>query len=417
MEHSSSQQSWIELADEEEEVVSSLDLSGEEDLEWTPSSELEPTVPVESDEMDSVEVVAPEPEVPVVPGGPFRLQAKTLYLTYPRCEVTAAECLNRIQEYFPELDWAVVGRELHQDGTPHLHCLIKLQQRYTTRRPSDLDALAGKHGNYQACRNLRRCLEYVLKDGRYVQVGIDAKAHLAAMRQHKARMSDVVAKKVIDGTSIRAITADAPGYVMMNLQKIRSFQSFVRSQRPVDRLPLPRIGFLGLSSKVLSIWTWITNNVRQDRPRPLGQPQLFIVGNTGLGKTSLINCLRPALRIYYPPASEDFYDMYDDSEYDLIVFDEFYHSKTITFMNSFVEGSPVTLRTKGGQLMKEKNLPVIVLSNYTPAECYSRVALDRPHILETFTRRFRVVNLEGSNLFELISRIETAFESPHRERR
>ena len=68
-------------------------------------------------------------------------------------------------------------------------------------------------------------------------------------------------------------------------------------------------------------------------------------------------------------------DGFDPALFDLIVFDEFRGQKKITWMNSFVQGGTVPVRIKGSRGVKitdRDNLPVIVLSNYSIAECYHK---------------------------------------------
>lgn len=50
--------------------------------------------------------------------------------------------------------------------------------------------------------------------------------------------------------------------------------------------------------------------------------------------------------------------------------DEFRATKTIQFLNHFLDGSHMPLRQKGRQTVKTDNLPVIILSNYSLDECY-----------------------------------------------
>jgi len=71
------------------------------------------------------------------------------------------------------------------------------------------------------------------------------------------------------------------------------------------------------------------------------------------------------------PVNEDFYDFYSDEGTDLIVLDEFKASKPIQVLNQWLDGQQLTVRVKGGQRMKLKNHPFIILSNYTLEECYT----------------------------------------------
>lgn len=107
----------------------------------------------------------------------FRLSAKNLLLTWPHCPVDKDEALNQLRNYFPyeNVIAIVVGRELHQDGTPHLHAYVSLRAKCNIRNSSALD-LRGEdgtlyHGNYQAARSGKAAYEYVTKDGDYTVFG------------------------------------------------------------------------------------------------------------------------------------------------------------------------------------------------------------------------------------------------------
>ena len=98
----------------------------------------------------------------------FRLNGKQFFFTYPQCDTSKEQVMAAIKRIFGgELNWAVVARENHQDGTPHIHAVIVLKSKFSTRDTRFFDCIAGKHGNYQACRSLNKTLEYVMKDGDY----------------------------------------------------------------------------------------------------------------------------------------------------------------------------------------------------------------------------------------------------------
>jgi len=72
--------------------------------------------------------------------------------------------------------------------------------------------------------------------------------------------------------------------------------------------------------------------------------------------------------------------------------DEFKGQKTLQWMNEFRQGSKMTLRKKGSQYLKSKNIPVIILSNYSLSECYPKAANDGR--LSTLEARLKVVQVE-----------------------
>lgn len=94
------------------------------------------------------------------------------------------------------------------------------------------------------------------------------------------------------------------------------------------------------------------------------------------------------------PLGEDFYDTYTDDAYDIIVADEYKCQKTITWLNAFVQGGlPLNMRIKGGQIMKYKNLPVIIASNHSIVEGYSKANYISVDALKTRFTEIEVVNI------------------------
>ena len=67
---------------------------------------------------------------------------------------------------------------------------------------------------------------------------------------------------------------------------------------------------------------------------------------------------------------EDFYDEYESGKFNAVVFDEFYGQKRLTWMNTFLQGDVMTLRSKGGQIIKRDNPACIILSNHPISEVY-----------------------------------------------
>ncbi len=80
----------------------------------------------------------------------FRLHAKTLYLTYPKCNVPAREVLEKLLKIYPtQIKYAIISTEHHEDGDLHLHLLIQSLEKFDIKTAKFLDQLTGQHGNYQ----------------------------------------------------------------------------------------------------------------------------------------------------------------------------------------------------------------------------------------------------------------------------
>lgn len=93
--------------------------------------------------------------------GEFRICARNIFLTYPKCEAgkTALQAflLDKL-----ELDYCLIVKEYHEDGSPHLHALITAKNKFDTKNPTCFDFMSF-HGNYQAARNTDHIRTYLLK--------------------------------------------------------------------------------------------------------------------------------------------------------------------------------------------------------------------------------------------------------------
>jgi len=104
---------------------------------------------------------------------PFRLNAKNFFLTYPQCPAAKDTLLAFLSGLRPST-YVLVSSEQHADGTPHLHALLCLVDKYNCRNERFFDFESeGRtfHPNLQAVRNLNDVRTYVLKDGNFVEQG------------------------------------------------------------------------------------------------------------------------------------------------------------------------------------------------------------------------------------------------------
>ncbi len=345
------------------------------DLTYDSDADTQPLTPCELSEdevlfepFDVKEMPPPAPRA-----RSFDLNCKQLFLTYPQCSADRDEVLgNIVEDLDPE--WAIVCREAHEDGTPHLHCVVVLKKRRHFRRFSVLDGLTGQHGNYQSARNLLKVISYVTKTSEYVAYHINVVNYLAKAAQKKNRTkskADLVAARLYAGESLGDINDTLPGYVMMHKRKLEEYAAWTSLKRQREsKLPwvAPAANTPFAFDTEEEILLWIIENIKEDRE--FKQKQLWIWGDRGTGKTSLIHWLEKFLVVYWIP-HEDFDDVYEDGCYDLAVCDEFKGTRKITWMNRFVQGGPMMLRKKGTMGMKRDNIPVIILSNYPIQYAYS----------------------------------------------
>jgi hypothetical protein len=331
----------------------------------------------------------------------FRLMGRKFLLTWPQCEAYPEEVLPLIEDHFgSDLTYAVVAREKHQDGSPHLHAFVKLNTKHQVRGKSCFDHFTGTHGNYQVAKSEVSSMRYVCKDGDYEAVGVDPTVFLQAANEKSGTKLALVVQDIKAGKTLAELNEQYPTVVFMHKRKIEEYMNFLdllKLQAAILPWPLlnPLVDMEFGHNRAIGYW--LVLNIKTDRA--LGEKQLWLTGPTACGKTTLIVNLAKYLRIYVVPMDEDFYDMYDDTMYDLIVFEEFKSQKTIQWMNKFVDGQHCPLRKKGGQIYKKKNLPVIVCSNYLASECYHKLFTNKPEVFATLERRFKHVQVpEGEKI-------------------
>lgn len=101
----------------------------------------------------------------------FRAQGKNFFLTYPKCDMSKQDAAENLQHKLA-LDYLLIAREMHQDGTPHLHALLRAKKKANIKNASFFD-LAFFHGNYQTARDTDAVKEYIEKsDKEPLEIGV-----------------------------------------------------------------------------------------------------------------------------------------------------------------------------------------------------------------------------------------------------
>lgn len=100
---------------------------------------------------------------------PFQFNAKNIFLTYPKCDVSVATLLAFLVGKCNPV-YACVARELHEDGTPHLHALVCCETPFRTKSESTFN-FENHHPNIQSCKNRLATKRYVQKDNDFLEHG------------------------------------------------------------------------------------------------------------------------------------------------------------------------------------------------------------------------------------------------------
>lgn len=274
--------------------------------------------------------------------GPKRLKAKGWFCTWPKCTLTKEVALKildaklAIQEY-------VICEEKHKDGSPHLHAFIKLKTRVYFK--SDRFDLEEWHGNYQVAKSWQAVIGYVKKDANYIS-NIDIKSAL----NHKSKLTKEDLLKDVDTVLDEGIISP---------MQVASWYKNSCIYKMLQKKRLPEV-------------------------MPEKKRHLWIYGPSNTGKTTL---LRKQMK---EKGEENFFEMptnndwvgYIDQYY--LYMDEFKGQLTVQQLNRICDGG-AKMNVKGATVQLRYDLQVIILSNYSIAECYSKV---EPHVLDSLYNRF-----------------------------
>jgi len=356
------------------------------------------TIPIEDEYTPVVDLTAepvaqPDWIAPKPRDTNFILRGKNYFLTYPQCPLPKESVMENVKA-LPNIDTAVVAHELHEDGHDHLHVYFTLTKQYTKRGYKWLDDLApGYHGNYQLMRKPETVLKYVVKDGDYISFNIDPAGCIAAAEKHTTRPKSSTyefAQKMKDDATFTLDNMDDidPAWVFHNKRKAQEYLGYQQMKRSkVALLSWPQLDATGLRGPTLRICKWLLKNIRV--PRVFKQKQLYVCGPPNKGKTHFVEQMKKYLAIYTLPKSQ-YVDGYEEGRFDLVVVDEFKAHFTVQFLNEFLQGSTMYLNQKGTHCMKTANIPVIILSNFTLEECYSKKT---PVELSALRSRLKIVEI------------------------
>jgi len=326
----------------------------------------------------------------------FRLQSKCIFLTYPRCDFALDSFVRNIENFFREqgIEKGVACQEHHADGGLHLHAAFQLKEKWSGRGADMFDRLVvpPAHPNISGKfrGGARKAFKYCMKEEWVVlptDGSFDLEVFLDLAARKKNTTPSLMVGEIAKGADLDRLDDLFPEYLLLHHGQVERYLQFRELKRrravfaaglkipvlvkPADTNCFGSTGFG--SSWNREIAAWINLNLR--KPRAHRQIQLWIKGAAGCGKTSLMMWLEGefGLSIYWWAKDELWWDNYTDNGYDLIVLDEFGGQQKITFINPLLSGDPVQLsRRNAPPLLKRNNLPMIICSNFTPEECYSK---------------------------------------------
>lgn len=294
---------------------------------------------------------------------PFRFQSKSAFLTYPQCDKGKEWLLEFLKQKGAKL--CVIGEEEHHETLgKHLHAYVEFNKKIDTQNPRFFDnenfhpniGMDKSNGQKATRASKTDMIKYVIKDGNYIEFGIDVEEYLDSVKDKRAYM----AKELMDGK--------------------KTLYEAVEEE--------PKLLYtLGSIQKNLSLFQALKKQAHFEGKRTC----YWIYGSSGIGKSYGVRQLFPSL---YVKDSNKWWDGYVNQ--DAVLMDDLdseilqHHIKIWSDNYAFVG------ETKGGSIFPSYNT-FIVTSNFTIDELYKV-----EKIKEAIKRRFRFINADeyiGENGF------------------
>lgn len=296
----------------------------------------------------------------------YRLQGKKIFATFPKSDTTPELAMERIKAWKP-IDKALVARELHADGSFHLHCLIWLKKRIDVKSPKALDFIAGTHGNYQIMKDPPKCVMYCIKASGASEYYVTEPltwnpTKFVERRKHKnSEMWDFANDILQSGESgLDELYTEHPGWTLANLRRVREAHGYLRS-----RIPVYRVGVW--ENRVLVVW-----------------------GASGVGKSYWANTAGLTNRSVYPLGIQRsggwWWDGYHGQRVAWV--DEFDpHTTRVRTLLRILDSYKLDVQVKGGTITADWT-EVIITHNLHPSQWYPPMKAVNA---AAYARRMRVV--------------------------
>lgn len=341
----------------------------------------------------------------------YYIWRKNIFFTFPKSEIAIPELIRGLLNFEPfinNLDFIIVGAEEHKDGSPHLHCLIMAKGSIRFQLKRIREHLHIKHFNDAGpIKSIAKVLKYITKDGKVTThpEGLDWNTMVKRAEQKKNPKTDILLEKIkevphdtdVDEFLTDIFDTDLGGFAAFRTKHITdAFKIYhtvkMKREHVIPDLPSNLASWiLGQNHPTVDIWSWLSTVLKKEMK--LGDRHLYIYGPTQSGKSTLISYIVSlGWKVYFIPKSEDFFDGIKDSKWDLAVADEVRgKDQTIQFWNSWCD-CYMPLKQKGKQaFLKSRIIPTILLSNYSPAGLFPKVAKENPDILDAFERRWNII--------------------------
>lgn len=288
----------------------------------------------------------------------FRLQSKNFFLTYPRCDVSKDDALTQLKHLLPDMKYCAIAKELHQDGTPHLHILLTLPKKKEIKNQTFFD-LGTYHGNYQSARDNEDVRAYIFKsDTNPLEFGV-----WESNNQSEVQKRALENKKIIE-TPLHTLI-DNGEISIYNYKQIREAKMLYN----LDKI---------------------------DVPDYMPKECIWIYGQTGIGKSRYIRDNYYGL--FYNKPQNKWWDGYTGQK--IVLIDDFDHGGSVLghYLKIWGDCYSFNAEVKGGTIRPVFD-KLFITSQYTPRDIWNNEAVnkDETEMRLAIERRFRIMTITNGD--------------------
>nr|QPN02362.1 Replication Associated Protein [Tomato yellow leaf curl Thailand virus] len=236
----------------------------------------------------------------MAPLNKFRINAKNYFLTYPHCSLTKEEALSKILALETPTNklFIRICRELHEDGTPHLHVLIQFEGKFQCKNQRFFDLTsptrsAHFHPNIQGAKSSTDVKSYMEKDGDVLDHGIfqiDGRSARGGCQS----ANDAYAEAINSGSKASALNIlreKAPKDFVLQFHNLNNNLDRIFTP-PIEEYISP-FSSSSFNQVPEELEDWACNNVLNAAARPLRPISIVIEGDSRTGKTMWARSLGP----------------------------------------------------------------------------------------------------------------------------
>lgn len=304
-----------------------------------------------------------------VPGNvkKFRINTKNLFLTYPNCDMDKSVAMDLLvhKSKSQTPSYVCVARELHKDGTNHLHAYVQYQKKINIVNCNFYN-LGKHHGHYLPVKSIKGSHTYVRKGGDFVEFGTFNDVYSAATVLEKRAEKN----KLLLEYSVPQLIQEG-------------------------HIPLAQYKYYR-EAKTL----YCVDSVKAGDFYP--RVCLWIYGSSGIGKSRWIKENFP--NMHYSKSQNKWWDGYNNEK--VVVLEDFDNGGSVLghHLKIWADDYKFCAEIKGGTIIPSYQL-FCITSQYKPSDIWTssnEATKNDNELVEAIQRRFTLVTISASQLVDFL---------------